>query len=362
MLRLRLSQLSASNPLIDRAPVKPFDPIARQTAAARSAGQGRPDACQSLRALIAPQFAASKFGRRSRALDGSEHGGRLPTHQDSGACAVIRSSMTMLSAWFILALAASVVCAEPAAHHERPAHSNSKTSSADPWSAHIREAAKRFAMPERLLRAVLHVESVGDVHAVSSKGAIGLMQIMPPTWQELRTKYRLGDDPYQPRDNILAGAAYLREMLNRFGRNGFLAAYNAGPGRYEEHLATGRPLPRETIEYVRKLAPLIGAAAPILTRARQRRGRASALDSGIFAHVASTRNASASQGEREADVAVETVFAAISSPSVRAPSGNAVTDFTALVPQPDGVRGGAASDPKPAVRSPFAPGFSELSQ
>jgi hypothetical protein len=54
-----------------------------------------------------------------------------------------------------------------------------------------------------------------------------------------------------------------------FGRNGFLAAYNAGPGRYEQYLLTGRPLPRETIDYVRKAAPLINAAVPIPMRSRQ---------------------------------------------------------------------------------------------
>jgi hypothetical protein len=73
----------------------------------------------------------------------------------------------------------------------------------------------------------------------------------------LRARYRLGSDPYDPRDNILAGAAYLHELHDRYGSPGFLAAYNAGPGRYEEHL-TGRPLPAETRAYVATLAPQIG--------------------------------------------------------------------------------------------------------
>ncbi|WP_245439578.1 lytic transglycosylase domain-containing protein [Aminobacter sp. MSH1] len=359
---MRLSQLSASNPLIDRAPVKPFDPIARQTAAARSAGQGRPDACQSLRALIAPQFAASKFGRRSRALDGSEHGGRLPTHQDSGACAVTRSSMTMLSAFVILALPASSVCAEPAAHRERSAHFGNAISLSDPWSAHIREAAKRFAIPERLLRAVMHVESIGDIHAVSSKGAMGLMQIMPPTWQELRTKYRLGNDPYQPRDNILAGAAYLREMLDRFGPNGFLAAYNAGPGRYEEHLSTSRPLPRETIDYVRKLAPLISGAVPISTSARQGAGRASPLGSTVFTHTGNIRNVAASYGDRGADVETEAMFTATYSSSMEPPIGGAVTDLTAFEPLSGISSGSDTIAPNPAAHGLFVQRSSAASQ
>ncbi|MBA8908289.1 MULTISPECIES: lytic transglycosylase domain-containing protein [Aminobacter] len=270
--------------------------------------------------------------------------------------------MMMLSACVILALSASVVCAEPAAHHERPAHSNTKTSSADPWSAHIREAAKRFAMPERLLRAVMHVESVGDVHAVSSKGAIGLMQIMPPTWQELRTKYRLGDDPYQPRDNILAGAAYLREMLNRFGRNGFLAAYNAGPGRYEEHLATGRPLPRETIEYVRKLAPLISGTIPVPPRARQTAGKASPVGSAVFAHTGDIRNVAASHGDRDADVETEAMFTAIHSPRVPPPIGDAVTDLTAFEPLSGNAFRRDAIAPRPAADGLFVQRSSAASQ
>ena len=80
---------------------------------------------------------------------------------------------------------------------------------------------------------------------------MGLMQIMPKTYAGLRARHRLGPDAYNPRDNILAGAAYLREMLDRYGSSGFLAAYNAGPARYDEHLATGRPLPPETQIYSR---------------------------------------------------------------------------------------------------------------
>lgn len=356
MRRLRGSQPFASNPLIDRALVKPFDPIACQAAAARSEGQGRPDTCRSLRTLIAQQFAASKSGRRSLALNGSEHGGRVFARRDGGTCAVIRRGVTMLCACVMLVPSASAVYAERLSHGEGPALSNAKTSSADPWSAHIREAAKRFAIPERLLRAVMQVESVGDVHAVSSKGAMGLMQIMPATWEELRIKHHLGDDPYQPHDNILAGAAYLREMLDRFGRGGFLAAYNAGPGHYEEHLATGRPLPRETIDYVRKLAPLING--PL--RRRQGTGGASAVGSAIFARVASTPNGSASRDERKTDGPVETVFTAIRSPSLRAPVGKPVIDLTALVPQADGSRSEGASDPGAAIRSPLVQGSSEI--
>ncbi|GLS40210.1 hypothetical protein GCM10010869_58070 [Mesorhizobium tianshanense] len=257
----------------------------------------------------------------------------------------------------MLTVSVSAVCAEPPTHNEQPARSNGRTSSSDPWSAHIREAAKRFAIPERLLRAVMHVESVGDVHAVSSKGAMGLMQIMPGTWEELRIKYHLGDDPYQPRDNILAGAAYLREMLDRFGTNGFLAAYNAGPGRYQEHLLTGRPLPRETIDYVRKLAPLIRGSVVIPPRARQGANRASALDSSVFVQNSDIGNVTAPHGKCGALVDAETMFAGIHLPSMCAPRAISVVDLTAVEPQPGET--GPASKPllpdlfvlRPSLRS-----------
>lgn len=128
---------------------------------------------------------------------------------------------------------------------------------ADPVAVFIAEAAQRFGIPERWIRAVIRAESAGDVRATSSAGAMGLMQIMPDTWAALRTRHRLGRDPYDPRDNILAGAAYLREMYDRYGSPGFLAAYNAGPGRYEAYLA-GRPLPAETRAYVAALVPFFG--------------------------------------------------------------------------------------------------------
>lgn len=134
--------------------------------------------------------------------------------------------------------------------------------SGDPFAAWIAEAAHRFDIPASWVRDVMRVESRGDVRAVSPKGAMGLMQLMPETWADLRLRYGLGSDPFDPRDNILAGAAYLRELHDRFGDSGFLAAYNAGPARYEAYLATGRPLPTETRAYLGALAPLrVGGSA-----------------------------------------------------------------------------------------------------
>ncbi len=102
----------------------------------------------------------------------------------------------------------------------------------------------------------MQLESGANERAISPKGALGLMQIMPKTWLELSVRYGLGIDPFDPRDNVMAGAAYLREMHDRFGSPRFLAAYNAGPERYEQHLATGRPLPAETQAYLAALSPI----------------------------------------------------------------------------------------------------------
>ena len=149
---------------------------------------------------------------------------------------------------------------------DRLAHADSKPrvtrpatgQAIDRIDAFIAEASRRFDVPIPWIRAVMHVESVGDVRARSPKGAMGLMQIMPETYATLRARYALGANPYDPRDNILAGAACLRELHDRYGAPGFLAAYNAGPRRYEEHLFNGRPLPLETQRYVAMLAPIVG--------------------------------------------------------------------------------------------------------
>lgn len=129
----------------------------------------------------------------------------------------------------------------------------------------ITEASLRFALPAHWIRAVMRAESGGDPHAVSVKGAMGLMQLMPPTWHELRSQLGLGSDPFDVRDNVMAGAIYLRQLLDRFGPHGFLAAYHAGPGRYAQHVSDGRPLPLETRAYVAGLAPKLRLQSPSIS-------------------------------------------------------------------------------------------------
>lgn len=128
------------------------------------------------------------------------------------------------------------------------------------WRAHIVEAAKRFDLPVPWIERVMAAESGGRTRLAgrpirSSAGAIGLMQLMPATWEEMRRQHHLGTDPDDPRDNILAGAAYLKAMRDAFGYPGLFAAYNAGPARYRAHLAGRRALPAETRAYLSAVVP-----------------------------------------------------------------------------------------------------------
>ena len=138
----------------------------------------------------------------------------------------------------------------------------------DPWGPYIREASRRFDMPESWIRAVMRVESGGRLYRsngdliTSSAGAMGLMQVMPGTYEELRARYDLGDDPFHPRDNILAGVGYMREMYDIYGAPGFLAAYNAGPARLDDYLTNVRGLPDETRRYVAMIGPALNRERP----------------------------------------------------------------------------------------------------
>lgn len=127
------------------------------------------------------------------------------------------------------------------------------------WRPFIAEASRRFGVPQAWIGAVMQAESRGRMRAnghpiTSPAGAMGLMQLMPATWSEMRAQHGLGPDPHDPHDNILAGTAYLRAMYDRFGYPGLFAAYNAGPGRYAGHLHSGKALPGETRDYIAQLA------------------------------------------------------------------------------------------------------------
>lgn len=138
----------------------------------------------------------------------------------------------------------------------------------DRWQLMIEEASSRFGVPSAWIAQVMREESAGLTTwngrpIRSSKGAIGLMQLMPATWAAMRERLNLGEDPDDPHDNIVAGTFYLRLMYERFGYPGLFAAYSCGPARYAAYIAGARPLPGETIAYLDKLG--IASSSPATT-------------------------------------------------------------------------------------------------
>ena len=285
----------SSIPLFAESPPHPSAPLENAMAVARRRGQGRPLA--GARAL--PSTAASTMARLRRM------GGR--------AWACIAS--------LILASVTSIIAPVAPVHAQIAAPSMEAAS--DRFSAFVAEAAQRFGVPSAWIRAVMRVESQGDRRAISAKGAMGLMQLMPDTWAGLRVRYGLGRDPYDPRDNILAGAAYLHEMHERYGSPGFLAAYNAGLGRYEDYRDRRRPLPDETIAYIAELLPLIGGGDFDPAILAPSVARLTLTNTSLFA----TRSDSA-------EVAHHTTS---DRPSRAASGGVGVRDLSAIVPQSKGL-------------------------
>ena len=137
----------------------------------------------------------------------------------------------------------------------------------DPWGPYIRIASKRFDVPQRWIRQVMRVESGGNEYygghlTTSPTGAMGLMQLEPGTYREMAAQYGLGSDPYNPYNNIMAGTAYIHQMYQIYGSPGFLAAYNAGPGRLDDYLDYRQPLPDATKQYIAMIAPQINGVYP----------------------------------------------------------------------------------------------------
>lgn len=237
-------------PLVDWDAVNPFGLIGAMNTIARGIGQGRLQV--GAHALPSPDVGTMAC---SHPIENRVRVGRTKV----AAIAIVMLSMPITMTFVSAAYAES--------------NPGSVARLADPFAAFVVDASQRFGVPTSWIRAIMRAESHGDIRAISPKGAMGLMQIMPSTWMLLRARLDLGANPYDPRDNIFAGAAFLRELHDRYGSPGFLAAYNAGPGRYEDHLATGRPLPSETRAYVAALAPKIGGgwledAVPVVSTAR----------------------------------------------------------------------------------------------
>lgn len=289
-------------PLFAEKPAHSSVPLSDQAAAARSGGQERPKAGAGALLLTVASTAACS--------------------RSNGTAIMRRSASRAAVAALVFGIAINI--AGPAVvHAEHARNMASVQSQADyAYADHIADASRRFNIPATWIRSVMRVESANNPRALSPKGAIGLMQIMPATWRELRIRYGLGADPYDSRDNILAGAAYLREMHNRFGSPGFLAAYNAGPERYARHLATGEALPGETQNYVAMLSPAIEGAQRehILVRFESAAPWKSAL---LFAVPLDRRFS----GPRSASALLP----------ARTSRDSTIADLSALVPQSNGL-------------------------
>lgn len=277
-------------------PSHPFVPLGRRPAGARSEGQGRPTAGVPR----APFTAASTLAGWRRSGVGSAL---------TLAILLILPDVGPVAAW------AQDVSADraPARH---------------PYAGYVADAARRFGIPEAWIWAVMRVESNGDAHSVSTAGAMGLMQIMPATWGHLRARYGFGADPFDAHDNIMAGAAYLREMHDRYGdATAMLAAYNAGTGRTDDYLSRGRPLPAETRAYLARLGSITGGGGDVPLATAPLPDPFSWRRAALFVRVASAQDAmSAAQSDSGIAAAATTA---------NPPSVSTTADNVAVVPPRD---------------------------
>lgn len=290
-------------PLFAGKPSHPFAPLGPRPVGARSGGQGRPKAGASREPLTA---ASTLAGWRP-----------------SGVGSAILIAAVLLSGGAApgTAWAQESPVAVPAAAH--------------PYAGHIADAARRFGIPEAWIWAVMRVESRGNSRAISRAGAMGLMQIMPATWAGLRVRYGLGTDPFDVRDNIMAGAAYLREMHDRYGNaSAMLAAYNAGPGRYDDYVSRGRPLPAETVGYLAQLTAIVGAPGAVETAVIAPPDRFAWHRAALFVRITGSGSASpAAQSDDTSDAEGSVAARATEAQESAAPSSPDAQADTLFVPR-----------------------------
>jgi len=146
------------------------------------------------------------------------------------------------------------------------------------WDPFVAEASRKFGISEDWIRAVMRVETggrtvqAGDQPITSRAGAMGLMQLMSSTYNEMRRQYGLGRDPFDPHDNVIAAAGYLKWLYRRYGFPNMFAAYNGGPGKLEDHLSNGAPLPDETVNYIASVTRILGTEGSPVGHSRRHRG------------------------------------------------------------------------------------------
>jgi membrane-bound lytic murein transglycosylase B len=132
------------------------------------------------------------------------------------------------------------------------------------WKPLVAQASHRVGVPVAWINAVMRVETGGRIMLtdeqpmISPKGALGLMQVLPQTYQDMRVQYNLGPNPFDPKDNINAGAGYLRWLRAKYGYPTMFAAYNAGPGEVDGVLGGDKRLPAETRAYVVRVGNILG--------------------------------------------------------------------------------------------------------
>ncbi|HTM82189.1 lytic transglycosylase domain-containing protein [Asticcacaulis sp.] len=181
-------------------------------------------------------------------------------------------------------------------------------------SPFVTEASQKTEVPESVIWAVISVESRGKLRAISPKGAMGLMQLMPGTWSHLTRQLDLGQDPFDPHDNIIAGTYYLRYLYDRYGWNGMFAAYNAGPGRYESFRDKRQTLPSETKAYIALIAKKLGGKSYAFTPMTVAKASALWTEAALF-----TAEADARQEAEPRIFSTATPFVDLVPPSSNAP-------------------------------------------
>lgn len=131
------------------------------------------------------------------------------------------------------------------------------------WDAQVNALSAKYGIDPNFVRRIMQQESGGRTHdkngnpLTSSAGAIGPMQVMPGTFADMARRYGIKGGITDPDANIEAGVAYLSEQMKRFGNEtAAAAAYNAGPERVKQNIASGKPLPAETKNYVASIAAM----------------------------------------------------------------------------------------------------------